>query len=372
VDSSQRTGRAILAIVALPPPTHGQALVTQAILAKLSTTNARLKIIDTSPGSLKKGFEYHRKRIAAIVLRALPAILMGTNDVLYITAEAGLGIYYNFLIVLSARAARLKIVLHHHTSSYAKVYRRRFDLLSRLAGKHAVHVALDETMARDLKARYSSIERVVVAHNASYVGRPAITDRGERNLTCGFMSNLTREKGLDLFLGFLRKAKHSGLNLRAVVAGPAVSREIEEMIADAQSEFGSNLTILGPVSGPSKENFFRSIDVFLMPTRHKAEAQPLVILEALSYGVPVATSQQGYCSELVGGAGVSAGIPEFESVAISFVRRCYDDTEYLGKMRHEALERFEYLRAEADRQLNDLMSVLCSASATSFKAQVAH
>jgi glycosyltransferase involved in cell wall biosynthesis len=352
----------ILAVVALPPPAHGQALVTQAIIDKLSATNVCLKVINTSPGSLQKGLKYHRKRMAAILWRALPAILGRRDGVLYTTVEAGLGICYNFLVALSARAVGLQIVLHHHTSSYAKIYHRRFDWLSRLAGKQAFHVALDEAMARDLQAKYSSIERVVVVHNASYVGRPAIEDRGDRRLACGFMSNLTREKGLDFFLDFFRAARNAELDLQAVLAGPATSREIKELVAAAQREFGNTLNFLGPVAGPSKEAFFRSIDIFLLPTRHKAEAQPLVILEAMSYGVPVVTSQQGYCAELVGGAGMSAQISEFQRVAMSFVSRCSGDGDYLGKMRVEALERFEHLRADADRQMISLIDILCSAS----------
>lgn len=328
----------------------------------LSATNVRLEVIDTSPGSLQKGIRYHRKRMTAIVLRALPAILIGKSDVLYSVTEAGLGIFYNFLVVLSARAVRLKIVLHHHSALYAKVYHRRFDWLSRLAGGQAIHVVLDEAMARDFKARYSSVKRILVAHNAAYVRRPTVIDRGDRKLTCGFMSNLSREKGLDLFLDFLRVARRAGLDLRAVLAGPPTSREAEKMIAEAKSEFGNSLTILGPVGGPGKEAFFKSIDIFFFPSRYKVEGQPLVILEAMSYGVPVVSSQQGYCAELVGQAGVSAPIAKFESAAMSFVIRCHDNVDYLSKMRGQSLNRFEHLRASADVQLSGLLRILCSST----------
>lgn len=360
MENSQGTAQSVLAVVVLPPPMHGQALVTQAILDRLSATSVGLEIVNISPGSLQKSFKSHRKRIAAIVLKALPAILIGQSDILYSVAEAGLGICYNFLVVLAARSVQIRIVLHHHTASYAKVYHRRFDWLSRLAGKRTIHVALDESMARDLKAKYSAIERVVISHNATYVGRPRIADRCVRKLTCGFMSNLTREKGLDLFVEFVRVAKNSGLDLQAVIAGPAGSREVEAMIASARNEFGNMLTVLGPVADSSKDAFFRSIDVFLLPTRHKAEAQPLVVLEALSYGVPVVSSRQGYCAELVGGAGVSAEISEFQRVAMSFVNRCYNEQDYLSKMRVEARERFDNLRADADRQLSNLIEMLSS------------
>jgi glycosyltransferase involved in cell wall biosynthesis len=362
VEDSLSGAQMVLAIVTLPPPTHGQAVVTQAVMDSLSATNVRLKVIDTSPGSLQRGFRYHRRRIATVVLRALPAIIIGKSGVLYTIAEAGLGIWYNFFIVAFARTMRLKIVIHHHSAVYAKTHYRRFDWLSRLAGKRAIHVALDEFMARDFKARYSFVKRVVVAHNAAYVERPTVVDRGARKLTCGFMSNLSREKGLDLFLDCLRAARRAGLDLQAILAGPATSREAEKTIADARSEFGSSLNVLGSVAGPSKEAFFRSIDIFFFPSRYKVEGQPLVILEAMSYGVPVVSSQQGYCAELVGQAGASAPISKFEPVAVSFVTRCNDDVDCLDKMRIEALERFEHLRTNADAQRSNLIRILCSST----------
>jgi glycosyltransferase involved in cell wall biosynthesis len=354
-----RAQHSILAVVALPPPTHGQAVVNQAIVDAIASAGVPLKVVNTSPGALQKGLGYHARRMSLHLLNAVPAILGAGKGLVYSVAEPGLGMAYNFMIILLARMKGFPIVLHHHSALYTKDYDRRFALLSRLAGRDALHVALDEFMAKDLRTNYA-LDNVTVALNASYVDHPLLQERPDRPLTCGFMSNLSREKGLDTFLDCLRSAGMAGLDLHAVLAGPAASDEAAKMIADAKAEFGDRLKVLGPVSGPSKQAFFRSIDVFLFPTRYRVEGQPLVVLEAMSHGVPVVASRQGYCAELVGSAGASAPIDDFQATAIEFLTRCGRDADYRRKIGAEARNRYELLKQEADAQKSDLVQRMCS------------
>ena len=358
----------IVAIVALPPPTHGQAVVNQAVVDALANANAPLKVVNTSPGALRKGLNYHATRMRLNLLGAIPAILNAKGGLLYSVVEPGFGMCYNFLVILFARIMQLRIVLHHHSALYTKAFDFRFDWLARLAGRGAVHVALDECMAEDIRAHYPAVVKVMVAHNAAHVGRPELDARGDRGLTCGFMSNLSREKGLDTFLDCLRAARSAGINLRAVLAGPSASGEAEAMIAAAKGEFGDMLDVVGAVSGESKQAFFRSIDVFLFPTRYKVEGQPLVILEAMSYGVPVIATHQGYCAELVGDAGVSALTSDFVAVTVGFLARCREDPGYLRMVGAEARKRYEMLKLDADVQMHDLISEICWSSMSSSPA----
>lgn len=350
----------ILAIVALPPPTHGQALVNQAIADAILRTGTPLTVINTSPGALQKGLGYHTRRLSLHLLKAMPAILGAGKGLVYSVVEPGLGMAYNFLIIALARMKGLRIVLHHHSALYTKTYDRRFAWLSRLAGRDALHVALDEFMAKDLKANYSFIANVAIAVNAAYVEDPMVQARPDRPFTCGFMSNLSREKGLDTFLDCLRSARRGGLDLHAMLAGPAASVEAAKMIADAKVEFGDRLEVLGPVAGASKQAFFRSIDVFLFPSRYRVEGQPLVILEAMSYGVPVLASQQGYCAELIGNAGASAPIEVFQAAATEFMVRCAGDAGYRRAIGTGARNRYETLKREADAQRDDLVRWMIS------------
>jgi glycosyltransferase involved in cell wall biosynthesis len=337
---------------------HGRALVNQAVVDALSTACVPLKAIDTSPGTLRRDPIYYARRIASFALKAIPTILGAEGDVVYTDVEPGPGMWFNLVVILFGRTKRLGIVLHHHSALYTKAFERRFDWVSRLAGKRALHIVLDEFMARDIEAKYP--HGVAIVHNASHVARPARLERNHQWLTCGFLSNLSSEKGLEVFLDCLRSARAAGLNLQAILAGPPTTREAEQTIADAKLEFGGMLSVLGPVANSRKEAFFRSIDIFLFPTFYRIEAQPLVILEAMSYGVTVVSSDQGYCAELVGEAGASAPIADFKRTAISFLARCSEDSEYLQTMRTKTQARFERLKAEGEVQKNDMIGLMMS------------
>jgi glycosyltransferase involved in cell wall biosynthesis len=349
----------VLAVMTIPPPTHGQAIVNRAILEALLAAHGSIKLVNTSPGTLQRDVRYHLRRLRLHIFHAIPSILSRKGSAVYSSVESGYGMLYNCLIVLFARIMCLRIVLHHHSASYTKVFRLRFGLLSWLAGKEALHIVLDEPMMKDIKARYQSVAKVIVAHNACHVPEASVEERANRPLTCGFMSNLSREKGLDTFIDCLRVARSAGLDLHAILAGPPTSAEAKKMIEEAKNDFGNVLTVLGPVSGASKDQFFKSIDVFLFPTRYKNEAQPLVILEAMSHGVPIVATNHGYCAELIGSAGITASISEFVISAIDFLTRCHRDVDHWRKMQGEARNRYDVLRLEANAQLNNLVQTLC-------------
>ena len=113
--------------------------------------------------------------------------------------ESGLGIFYNLVVVASARLFGYALFLHHHTSNYAKVYDKRFAALCTIAGKQSLHIALSEKMARG-RELYGVM--TIVAHNACHIQdpgmRPDLPSASE--LTIGFLSNLSLEKGMDTVL----------------------------------------------------------------------------------------------------------------------------------------------------------------------------
>jgi glycosyltransferase involved in cell wall biosynthesis len=103
----------------------------------------------------------------------------------------------------------------------------------------------------------------------------------------GFLSNLNPEKGLNVVIDAAIRCHERGLDIEFVIAGPTVGAEAADDISWARKSFGDFIEIRGPVSGQAKAAFFETVDVFLFPSRYRCEAQPLVSLEAMSYGLPI-------------------------------------------------------------------------------------
>jgi glycosyltransferase involved in cell wall biosynthesis len=352
----------VVAPLPFPPPVTGQTLINASVAARLTQRPARVKLINTSPKSHRRTVLYHLRRMAAVMatLFVLAANSRHERRCLYTVVDAGHGMPYNFLVVSVARLFGYKVFLHHHAASYSKVRDARFASLCAVAGRGATHIALSEGMAQDLKALYRFCRQTIIAHNASHIPDPGKhkVSRRERELTIGFLSNLSSEKGLDTVLQTYEAIRADGLNARLVIAGPIVDDFAQGLIDSSRKKFGDAIVNLGPVSGASKRGFFEGIDVFLFPSRYRYEAQPLVVLEALSYGVPALVTRQGYAEEIVESLGTATGAPTFVAFAVSFADAWIKDPLFAAAQQSAARTRFLELADISRRQMLQLLSLL--------------
>jgi len=278
----------------------------------------------------------------------------------YTVVDAGHGILYSFLIVATARLFNYRIFLHHHSSSYTKVDDVRVALLGVVAGNRATHIALSDEMAQDLKTRYRSCRQLIVVSNAGHVIDPGafeVAHRGGR-LTLGFLSNLSLEKGLDIVLRAFEEILSNGMNVRLILAGPVVDGSAQDLIDKSRQEFGGAICYMGPVSGDTKQAFFKELDLFLFPSRYRCEAQPLVVLEALSYGIPALVTRHGYSADIVGPSGTATDSCAFVVLVMTFARQYFSDPLFGPAQRRAARSLFLELAEKSRRQVSLLVSLL--------------
>lgn len=362
-ENSGKDAPLVILACAMPPPVYGQSIVNAAVRDATMEKSNTVIVADLSSESIVKNFRYHGVRLLRVAKAAL-IILQNANSPkrkLYMVTQVSYGIVYNFLLIGLAKILSYRIVLHHHDSGHTKYYRASVAWLMRLIGPDAVHITLGPAMADDLK-RYKQVKRVMVSQNARIIPDPDI-ERQERDvnapLVIGHMSNLSRAKGLNLTIDTIVEARSRGLNVKLVLAGPCDGEEAEATLKDAQAKLRDALDYRGPVGGEKKENFFRDIDVFLFPTIYKYEAQPLVILEAMSYSSAVIVAERGYTAELVGNAGdVFAGDAEFPKKAADRLTIFLQDKSALHAAQFAARSRYVMLRKIATEQFNQLIDVL--------------
>jgi len=170
-----------------------------------------------------------------------------------------------------------------------------------------VHVYLCEGMQSNAERTYGRTPSLAIS-NRHFIQAPSgqlPTRKGDAPLRLGFISNLTAEKGLDTALELasrVSKTRAGGVVL--AVAGPVNDTSVVPLLRDPLVSY------CGPVHAERKEKFFNSIDYLLFPTRYRHEAEPLVVIEAVSRGVPVLATEIGCIPELLRKAKYCHAYPE--------------------------------------------------------------
>lgn len=285
-----------------PPPVHGMATINAAVRDQFVAAGAAPRVIDVSANTLDRSFVSRMGRFPKIV-RAVPILLFGrhrSGDSLYMSVSGGLGQLYEVVIVACARLRGLRVYVHHHSFAYLDSRSLVSQLLFRIAGRSAVHIALSRRMAEHLKRLYR-VRRAVPVSNTVFLPASQTADVSNRTelRALGLMSNLSLEKGLFEFLELAADMRRKGLPVKALLAGPFQDAATEEQAQVRVSETDS-VEYLGPQADKEKEIFFSNIDVFVFPTSYQNEAEPVVVHEAMSRGLPVIAFGRGCIPEMVG------------------------------------------------------------------------
>lgn len=294
----------IIIVGPLPPPVHGAALITQRVTDRLAAEGFRLLSCSTAPGKVTARWRYHLNRIAAYlhcwhaILR--PRLDSGRSSAVYVSLSGGFGLLYDFVVVALARLRRYNIVLHHHSFSYLARQSRIMRAITGIAGADQLHIALCSRMASSISQRYGANLKTVVVSNLAFFDL-AKSDRplaGRELRTIGYLSNISRDKGIDRFLDMMAELRSRGSRIAGRIAGPFGDVEIEGYVKRRIGEIGG-IDYVGPVFDDAKDRFLSAVDVLVFPTRYVHEAQPLVIFEAQAAGAIVSASDRGCIPDMV-------------------------------------------------------------------------
>lgn len=320
----------LIMLAPLPPPVNGQSKNTGVLVDRLRATGAAPKVIRIKPGlGGKRSLILHGRKAVSI---AIAAFCLVTNvrhrrRHFYLVADGGTGCLYTASLVLLAYATRHRIFLHHRTFGYLSRLSRVYAWVFPRVNASVHHVFLCAAMATRFSDMYGQPTYSRIVSNAAHVDAPdtppaPLASDPEEPLVLGLLSNLSQDKGLDDALALLRAARAEGLPVRLRLAGPVAAPDAAHAIAVMQAEVGSALEWVGPAYGDDKTAFYRSLDVFLFPTRYRFEAQPNVVFEAAAYGLPVLAFGRGCIASdlpLLHGMPIPANA-EFVDCALSTLR----------------------------------------------------
>ncbi|HZB90795.1 MAG TPA: glycosyltransferase family 4 protein [Stellaceae bacterium] len=353
----------VLFIGLFPPPVNGQRIVTQCMFEQLDAA-ATVARFDIDRFRRLGPFSKLLSAIAACGVLVI-ARLRGYST-LYLAPHSGAGLIYSCLIALASRLCGFALVVHYHSYRNLGRYTRLMAGFLALCGPNALHIALAPPMARDLRRLYRSARQVTVLSNTTFVAPRAVERHfAERRLRVGHLSNLSREKGIDSVLDCMRGLWARGVGVELWLAGPAEDAHTGRLIAGAQAEFGDRIKYLGRLVSAQVTAFYDEIDIFLFPTAYEHEAEPLVVVDAVSAGVPVIATDRGCIGYLLGITGGRVLAAEaFVAQSVEQIAAWARDPAQLVASSAQAQARFAELHEHSRRQLERLLATIVNGLTT--------
>jgi glycosyltransferase involved in cell wall biosynthesis len=338
-----------------PPPVDGQRVITQRMFEAVSAVaNVKRHDLDPFPKipSLSKALS------ALTACATLIADRIAGCSTLYLAPHSGKGLFYSCGIAWTARLLRYRLYVHYH--SYRNIARHSgmMERFVTLCGRDAVHIVLAPPMARELRELYGTANHVVTLSNTAFVTPNFVArDTGQRRrLRIGHLSNLSIEKGIATVVDCLRGLIAQGADVEMVIGGAPTDKKAEEIIRGAAAEFGDRWRYLGQLRGHEVSRFYEEIDVFLFPTAYEHEAEPVVVIEAMSAGVPVIATDRGCIRHLVGEQGGRVFEADaFVERAVAELSAWAGSPERLADVSRQACARFTDLRREATATLHEIL-----------------
>lgn len=295
----------------IPPPVHGMSSINLAIYLRAVGEFNDIKLVNTVPSGFSRFFStplWSGLKIAhslKVVFVLLFLFLFCGQRSIYRPINGGSGKIFDLFYLGLARIFGAKITIHHHSFNYINQRSFLFNLIRKLTHGVARHVVLSQGMSEQLGKIYGiPMSDFVVLSNAAFFEPSTESQqyqsaaRNVRKLTIGHLANLCEDKGIDVFAELCRELSKRQVDFVARIAGPFVDEKAKSIVSSLCEELDC-VEYLGPLYNQHKTDFFKSLDVFVFPSKYKNEAEPLVIYEAAEHGALVIGSTLGCMQEVI-------------------------------------------------------------------------
>lgn len=275
---------------------------------------------DADRGRLTQSSVAHALRLYR---RALSLLARRRVDIVYLPiAQWGMPLARDLVLVATASAFRVPVVIHLHGSQLAeRVSRptRARDGLTRRVLRSKRWAVLSEPLGELLISSGAAATVHVLRNPAFSAERSEVAAPAHGNFRIGFLGLCCTDKGLDVLVEAVRRTRNDGVgDIELAIAGPIGDVSPP---ADAWSHYLGRLDRedLGA-------RFWSQVDVLFLPARWH-EGLPFVVLEALEARKLVFVTPSLGLAELVDAGAVRPASADVEAcvAAISSARRRYSE-----------------------------------------------
>lgn len=242
------------------------------------------------------------------------------------------------LLVLIGKIFGKKIILHIHGGGFHNYYRRSklMKPFIRWTLEHADAVVCLSEMWKEYYSSTFRLKHLAIINNV--IEKPTITGEHMQNgsLRMLFLGHVTEKKGVfDLLQVLANNRDQFRHKVKVTIGGVGEVERLEKTISEQQ--FNGDVKFAGWVNGGKKAELLNNCDIYVLPSYF--EGLPISILEAMSYGKPVISTNVG-------------GIPEIVKPGYNGWLFQPGDQEALNAIIREAMDNQELLKQYGNNSLS--------------------
>jgi len=299
----------VLFILHMPPPVHGSSIVGKMIFES-RLINESFKcwyinlLVSRTLNETGKATSLKVFRFILIWSIFLFKVVARRPKLVYLALTvSGTAFFKDFFLVTVLRLLRIKRVYHLHNKGVSAFQtKKRYRSLYSFVFKDADVILLSKHLYQDI-ASFVPVTKIHICPNG-------ITDEGStepKNFHEGddvvnilFLSNLIDTKGVTVLLEACSLLNKRGLTFNCVFVGAEGDIDTFQFNEKVRSlELTDNVSYVGRKYDAEKRKYFIDADIFVFPTFYSNECFPLVLLEAMSYSLPVISTFEGGIPDIV-------------------------------------------------------------------------
>lgn len=220
-------------------------------------------------------------------------------DLIHIHMSYRGSFYRKYIVTKECKKYNKKVIIHLHGSEFKEFYKNGTNNLKRKIKELFTIADCTFVLGKDWKnfiKRIAPKSHILVINNA--ISMPEITEKEEDKIPhILFLGALIKRKGVIDLLNAARTIQKSVQNpfiLNIAGSGEEENALKKYVEINRMKEY---VNFLGWIDNEEKKKLLASSDILVLPSYN--EGLPIAILEALSYGLPVVSTNVGSISEAI-------------------------------------------------------------------------
>jgi glycosyltransferase involved in cell wall biosynthesis len=324
----------VLVVGQVPPPVNGQSLMISAFLeGEYKNLELHHVAMRFSRSTSEIGVFNARKLL--LLFATLAEIIVtrfrsGATVLYYPPAGANLTpVIRDCVLLIPTRLLFRATIFHFHAAGLSNIY-SRLSLPLRWLYRRAYNepdLAIFTTVATSTEAEHLNAKRIAIVpcgiadHTLSVSMRKHRPDQITELL---FVGILCEEKGVLVLLDACKRLLAEGVLFNLKCLGAFQSAAFKQKVESTLLETGlsRHVSFPGVVTGSRKVEIFSSADIFCFPSYYPAESFGVVLIEAMSFHLPIISTNWQGIPEVVGsidgaGSGGAILVPPKDSSAFA-------------------------------------------------------